>query len=213
MQALQEHTHRVLKQEYRNCTLSIAAENDHFSGYAKTGEQLIGEGEDHSYEELLQKLRTLVDFHHLRRVQRRGSQEPTPLEYQHALKAIEIWFTPVQRQLLTAHTQAPDYCCQVDTLFKLTGIHSNLSLLLKYAAIARRLSDELAFIPHLNPPILDPMVTLLLTPTGILSAERRQTSTLQLHPIIGQTLEAMDGYRPVENISGSSANPPLWQGR
>lgn len=189
------------RQEYRNCVLVIEPKDQSFESSVFVGELSLGRCHSDRFEDCVQTLRSLVDTYYEERMVQRGSVVPSDVEYVTAMQEISQWLTPVQKKLLATHLLADDYRCTVDFLLERSAVHSTIRLLLVYANIARRLSDALAYIPALNGSVIDPIVAVLMTSTGILSTKRGEPRTLQLQADVGNALDKMNGHRPTENFS------------
>ncbi|TXR51394.1 hypothetical protein [Reinekea thalattae] len=187
--------------EYRNKQLTIYSADGQFEGSFEQDNRQAAWVCGVSFDETLQSLRSAVDEYHYFRLKQRKQNSanslPTHADYVAALNTILPLLNASQQQLLAQLQSSPDYQCDVDLLLSVAELHSTIQLLLSYAAIAQRLSDELAFIPMQEQPILDPVIGILMTPTGILAnrANYDDARTLQLKPEVALALEDLNGHR------------------
>lgn len=178
--------------EYRNAMLVIDQQPPAYSGQAFFGQQLVAQLVDANYAELVQRLRSKVDgFHQQRMAEQQGL--PSAKDIRKALDTILPLLADEQVRLLKRHLHSADYSCAIDQLFNETGHAAITTLLASYAAIARRLSDAMAYIPAQS-QLFDPILSILLCPTGYLSTSENSHRTLQLQPEIGQQLQQLYGY-------------------
>lgn len=184
--------------EYRNCEIIINYINERYVGEFRVHGKAMGSNSAETFEATLQSLRNSADQYHYIRQQSREDGELSAEDYISAMKAIWMMLKASQRRLLLFHLSAADYQCEVDQLLEIAELHSTIQLLLSYADIARKLSDELAYVPPTSQPVIDPIICVLMTPTGVLTnrADYDDKRTLQLRPEVARALESINGYRP-----------------
>ncbi|TCS42698.1 hypothetical protein [Reinekea marinisedimentorum] len=184
--------------EYRNCEIVINYVGEQYSGEFRVHGKTMGSNTAETFEATLQSLRSSADQYHYMRQQNREDGVLSPADYISAVQAIWRLLKPSQRRLLLFHMSAADYQCEVDQLLEVAELHSTIQLLLSYADIARKLSDELAYIPPTSPAVIDPIICVLMTPTGVLTnrSDYDDMRTLQLRPEVAKALESINGYRP-----------------
>jgi len=191
-----QHSPFYYQGEYRNCEITIDIIDDQYIGESKFHGQTMATITGDTFEETLQSLRNSTDQYHHFRQQQRKTEQISDSDYYSAMKVILALVTPSQRRLLLSHLQEPDYQCDVDHLLKVAELHSTIQLLLSYADIARKLSDELAYVPPGSLSVIDPTICVLMTPTGILTnrAAYDEMRTLQLRPEVAKALASMTEY-------------------
>jgi hypothetical protein len=181
MNSVELNHSNVTLERYRNYAIKITAHGEGYLGVVMEVNEVIQQQVGTSLDHVIQSLRTWVDALIAKKAKDRGKRKPTQTEYNAAAALIYPTLNAVQQKLLNAHICAEGSTASVDSLLNAANIHSTIQLLLEYATIARRLSDAMAYSPSLNDDLIDPIVQVLLLPTGLVS-RHHHTRELALKP-------------------------------
>jgi hypothetical protein len=178
-----------ITEEYRNYCLDVVAHGTVYLGAVSQNHVLVYEQAGTGLDDLIQSMRGWVDVYIADKAEQRGDAHPSAEEYQTAVVSVYPLLMPAQQALMSFHAHSPNEHALVDDLLDVAEVRSSLQLILDYASIARRLSDALCYQPSLNDALIDPIVQVLLEPTGFI-ATRNQTQELVLLPEVGLAFRA-----------------------
>lgn len=152
---------RIIKQDYRNYDLVARFWQGGYRGKIWKNNKSVDQIDGSSIEEILQSMRSMVDKLVDEKLQIRQQTAPTAEEIEQALFAIEDKISWPQRTMLMRQAQTQDGSISVQDAQKTAGFSSTTEVLLSYAEIAKRLSDELGYWPQ-TAPGQDPALSILL---------------------------------------------------
>ncbi len=181
---------RVLKEDYCNHDLIARCWNDEYRGRAWKNKDRIADIEGTDLDEIMAELRAIVDgIQHAKRKER-GKRKLGATEMTDALAGIEPKLTRLQKAMLLVHARAPAQRVMMRAIMRL-GDHASADLAFaEYAQIARRLSDELAYLPASKRKDACPASALLFTEEVVMDSVSAET-VLTLRQEVARAIEAL----------------------
>jgi hypothetical protein len=156
----------VVKEIYRNFLLCVTQLEQGYRGSLHKGSQHYFDAIGSSLDNLVQQLRNQVDNHILNHKKIDSKQLPTQSRLNEIMQVIYPTLPLSQQHLLLAHldTQHSNIGCErsFDYLLQTSTIHSCSDILIAYALIASRVSDELGLPLDLSDGELNSRINLIL---------------------------------------------------
>jgi hypothetical protein len=181
---------RVLKEDYCNFDLIARCWNDEYRGRVWKNKLRVADFEGTDLDEIMAELRTIVDdIQHKKRV-KRGKRKPTPREIADAIVAVEGKLSRAQKMMLTLHAKATNLRLNVKAISRVGDFASPEVAFAEYAEVARRVGDELAYVPGSRRKDVYPGITLLFT-TEIAVGSVTAETLLTLRPEIAKAIELL----------------------
>jgi len=152
---------RVLKDDYCNYDLIARCWNDEYRGVVWKNKVRVANCDGLDLDEIMDELRAIVDQLQADKRKARGRKKISAEDLASAIQGIEHKLSRAQKMMLVVHNRAPANTLSVKGLSRLGDYSNPEDAFADYAAIARRLSDELAFSPKLKNKTAYPDITLL----------------------------------------------------
>lgn len=138
---------RILKEDYCNYDLIARSWNEEYRGRVWKNKERIADCEGSDLDEIMAELRTIVDdLQHEKRVAR-GKRKPTVKEIADAIVAVEPKLSRNQKMMLVLHGKAIGQKLPVKAISRVGDYASPEGAFAEYAEVARRVCDELAYMP------------------------------------------------------------------
>ncbi|MCB1632017.1 MAG: hypothetical protein H7A12_03425 [Pseudomonadales bacterium] len=185
-----ESDKRILKDDYCNYDLIARYWDDEYRGRAWKNKQRVVDCDGTDLDEIMQKLRSIVDDIQAEKRRQRGRRKPSSREIADAILAIESKLSRAQKMMLVIHGKSPGYRISVRAIARVGDYASPEAAFEDYAEIARRICDELAYLPGQRRKDQYPGITLLFNEEIVIGSVTPET-TLTLRPEIVKTLELL----------------------
>ena len=167
LECTDEFDKRIIKEFYRNHTLIARYWDGEYRGVIWKGKTKLLDVDARNLDSLVQKLRNNIDQRVEQRFAARGSAIPTAEEIGCALKEILPTLSERQKLVLTTHLRSPDGSFSASRLTEAADYNSSTDLMLDYAHITQKLSDELGYAPANTSGHQPNSLSLLLTKDGL----------------------------------------------
>ena len=138
---------RIIKEDYRNYDLVTRFWHGSYRGKIWKHNANVGEIEGDNLDAILQHLRNMVDELIDDKLASAPAKQPTNDELKNAFLAIENKLDKQVKRTLMIHANESEATISIQSLRSFAGFDSTTDVLLCYAGIARRLCDELGFLP------------------------------------------------------------------
>ncbi|MFD2229484.1 hypothetical protein [Alkalimarinus sediminis] len=155
----------AFSETYRNHTLVASFEGDVCVGKVFNKKTQVAYCEADGWAQAEQHLRLIVDNDIEKKCQHRGAAPVLFEELKSGLEEIKAYLEPRTISMLRHHYQADQGVLSLERLAKLGQCSNTTDVYFIYAAIARCLCDELAYMPPSHHNGRDPMISMLIKET------------------------------------------------